>query len=297
MSNETDPYVILGLPKTASFEQIRARYKQLAKQHHPDKWSRIDSNSDEFRYHEEEFKKITVAYHLLEQGKHDGIGDEQKPRSKEDWNTIWKKMEDLLAKKNIMGHLSNLFKATMEEVGKTTVKQHYFTVPVSLEEITMKKRKKIRLFLKEDPDPFYITFPCDAFPKYETTVIKKGMILNVVLHLNALPHELYEVDEIIEGELDLFCTLRLNLWDYFNGKQLQWKHLDGRMVDVEIPPLCGKTQGHLWTKMEGYGLLGKGALYITLEWNMPSQNDWINLKLQEQEIFLNSLNKLYKNPE
>jgi hypothetical protein len=297
-----DPYDVLGLPKTASFEQIRARYKQLAKQHHPDKWSRIDSNSDEFRYHEEEFKKITVAYHLLEQGKvHGDFGGggendaSTKPRSKEDWNAVWKKMEDLLAKKNIMGHLSNLFKATLEEVGKNTITQHHFTVPVTLEEITAKKKKKIRLFLKDDPEPFYVTFSCDNYPKYETTVIKKGMILQVTLHLNALPHELYEVDEIIEGELDLFRTLRMTLWDYFNGKLFQWTHLDGRVIDIEIPPLCGKAQGFLWTKMEGYGLLGKGSLFITLEWNLPSQNDWINLTLQEQEIFLNSLNKLYKN--
>jgi DnaJ-class molecular chaperone len=304
-SNETDPYIILGLPRTATFEQIRTKYKQLAKQHHPDKWSTIDSNSDEFRYHEEEFKKITVAYHLLEQGKinSDSMGCEDdkggfyRTRSKEDWNDIWKKMEDLLKKKNILGHLSTLFKATVEEVGKSKISEHHFTVPVTLEEITARKKKKIRLFLKEDPEPFYVTIPCDQYPKYETAIVKKGITMQMVLHMKALPHELYEVDEIIEGELDLFHTLRMNLVDYFNGKTFQWKHLDGRMIEVDIPPLCGKSQGYLWKKMEHYGLLGKGSLFITLEWDLPSQKDWVKLKTLEQDNFLNALNKLHKNEE
>lgn len=313
MSTETDPYIVFGLPKTASFEQIRTKYKQLAKQHHPDKWSKLDSHSEEFRYHEEEFKKITVAYHLLEQEYSQGYGfsgfrfsnknqtgasEGAVPgnRTKEEWNTIWKKMEDLLTKKNILGHLSTLFKAAVEEVRSSSISQHHFTVPITLDEIQNRKKKKIRLFLKDDPDPFYVTFPCDNYPTYETAVVKKnGGVLQVILHMKALPHEMYEVDEIIEGELDLFHVIHLNLYDYFQGKTLEWKHIDGRMIEIDIPPLCGKPQGHLWEKKEGYGLLGKGSLYITLEWEMPSQNAWVHLKQIEQENFLGALNKLFKN--
>ena len=49
--------------------------------------------------------------------------------------------------------------------------------------------------------------------------------------------------------------------------------------------------------MEHYGLLGKGSLFITLEWDLPSQKDWVKLKTLEQDNFLNALNKLHKNEE
>lgn len=311
MIHDTDPYIILGLPRDATFEQIRIRYKQLAKQHHPDKWSNIDSQSEEYRFHEEEFKKITVAYHVLEEEKVHGnyrsntstsTSSNTSPsgngRTKEEWNDIWKRMEDLLAKKNILSHLSNLFKVAVEEVGKTRISQHHFTVPVTLEEITAKKRKKIRLFLKDNPEPFYVTFPCENYPEYETAVVRNNVVMQVKLHMKALPHERYEVDEIIEGELDLFCTLRLNLYDYFNGKSLTWTHLDGREIQVDIPPLCGKHQGYIWQKMDGYGLLGKGSLYISVEWSLPTQSQWVHISLLNQENFLDVLNIIYsEHPE
>lgn len=289
-----DPYIIMGLPRTATFEQIRARYKQLAKQHHPDKWSRIDSQSEEYRFHEEEFKKVTVAYHLLESGAGTRNGGFEHQTHKENWENVFKRMEDLLAKKNIWSHLSNLFKAAVEEVGKTHVTEHHFTVPLTLDEIQARKRKKIRLFLKDNPEPFYVTVPCDQYPEYETAIVRNGEVLQIVLHMKALPHLLYEVDEIIDGELDLFHTLHLSLFDYFNGKTVAWKHLDGRDVEITIPPLCGKPQGYLWEKLEGYGLMGKGSLFITLEWEMPTQMSWMKLGLLDQENFLGALDKLYK---
>ncbi len=51
-------YDILGIPSSSSFEEIKAAYKKLAKQHHPDK--NAGSN-----WHEEQFKKINQSYQVL----------------------------------------------------------------------------------------------------------------------------------------------------------------------------------------------------------------------------------------
>ena len=53
-----DPYQILGVPRTATQEEIRASYRKLAKQHHP------DLNPGK-KAAEERFKAIAAAYDLL----------------------------------------------------------------------------------------------------------------------------------------------------------------------------------------------------------------------------------------
>jgi len=53
-----DFYQILGVPPTASHEQIRAAYRLLARQHHPDL-------NPGMPHAEETFKMINVAYEVL----------------------------------------------------------------------------------------------------------------------------------------------------------------------------------------------------------------------------------------
>lgn len=56
---------VLGLSPPASWEQIKERYRELVKQHHPD--LHIQKNIKEHQAMEMEFKKITQAYQNLSQ--------------------------------------------------------------------------------------------------------------------------------------------------------------------------------------------------------------------------------------
>lgn len=76
-----DPYQILGVPKTAGSEDIRAAYRRLAKQHHP------DLNPGD-KAAEERFKQISAANEILsdtetrarfDRGEIDGGGAEREP--------------------------------------------------------------------------------------------------------------------------------------------------------------------------------------------------------------------------
>ncbi|MFZ5670879.1 MAG: DnaJ C-terminal domain-containing protein [Pseudomonadota bacterium] len=60
-----DPYLELGVPRTASAEEIRKAFRKLAKQHHP------DANPGN-KAAEETFKRVSAAF--------DVIGDEEKRR-------------------------------------------------------------------------------------------------------------------------------------------------------------------------------------------------------------------------
>ena len=53
-----DPYAVLGVPRTASEDEIRRAYRKLAKKHHP------DLNQGDARA-EERFKAVSTAYDLL----------------------------------------------------------------------------------------------------------------------------------------------------------------------------------------------------------------------------------------
>ena len=53
-----DPYAVLGVPRTASEDEIRRAYRKLAKKHHP------DLNQGDARA-EERFKAVSGAYDLL----------------------------------------------------------------------------------------------------------------------------------------------------------------------------------------------------------------------------------------
>jgi DnaJ-class molecular chaperone len=53
-----DPYAVLGVPRTASEDEIRRAYRKLAKKHHP------DLNHGDARA-EERFKAVSSAYDLL----------------------------------------------------------------------------------------------------------------------------------------------------------------------------------------------------------------------------------------
>src|SRR3989338_3498162 len=59
----TDPYEILGIPKNASKEEIKASYYRLSSQNHPDKVNHLDKQFQILA--DSRFKKINEAYHKL----------------------------------------------------------------------------------------------------------------------------------------------------------------------------------------------------------------------------------------
>src|SRR5215510_7679884 len=76
-----DPYEVLGVPRTASADDIKAAYRKLAKQYHPD--------LNPGKKTESQFKDVSVAYDLLsdadkrkryDRGEIDAAGNER-PRA------------------------------------------------------------------------------------------------------------------------------------------------------------------------------------------------------------------------
>ena len=62
-SNRSRYYRILGLKDGASQEEIKKAYRQLAKEHHPDKF--VNASDSDKKYHENKMKEINEAYENL----------------------------------------------------------------------------------------------------------------------------------------------------------------------------------------------------------------------------------------
>ena len=65
--DESDPYVVLGLPPSASWEEISAAHRRLAKVHHPDRL--VNAPAEERAAGDQRIRDLNVAYMELRRRK------------------------------------------------------------------------------------------------------------------------------------------------------------------------------------------------------------------------------------
>ena len=65
--DETDPYVVLGLPPSASWEEISAAHRRLAKLHHPDRQQ--NATEEERENSNRRIRDLNIAYMELRRRK------------------------------------------------------------------------------------------------------------------------------------------------------------------------------------------------------------------------------------
>ena len=65
--DESDPYVVLGLPASASWDEISAAHRRLAKLHHPD--HKHDATDEERETSNQRIRDLNIAYMELRRRK------------------------------------------------------------------------------------------------------------------------------------------------------------------------------------------------------------------------------------
>jgi DnaJ-class molecular chaperone len=58
-----DPYLVLGLPETSTWEQITASHRRLAKLHHPDRL--LNATDEDREKSEQRMRELNIAYSEL----------------------------------------------------------------------------------------------------------------------------------------------------------------------------------------------------------------------------------------
>lgn len=304
-----DAYKVLGVNRTASLQQVRARYYELAKIHHPDKLQNI--SDEEKQRHEDIFKGITVAYSKIECDKkleantsynvNGSMPDiSNTPIHPDEWRTVWNEMESIFNKPGIWNTMKDIVKDTLKDVAvkglQKLANRHHVKIPVTLEEVHAKKQKKVRLFLTNIHDPVYIIIDTGDYPLVELahSICIDGIttIITIVAELTLLPHAVYTFDDLLES-WDLFTTVRVTWIDYIQGKTLELPYIDSSSIHVDIVPFTHYIAPITFSER---GLCGLGDLYVSVELQPPdcTHTIWDDITPEKKQICIESLRCMYK---
>ena len=269
-----DPYEILGLKYPCSKSEIKQRYHELAKKHHPDKLSHL--SDEECKKHEEQFKKINVAYELLN-------NQEFQDTSHKDWKGMWSYMEQFMKNPD----MSKIFTEVIhiaKEYKKQKGSEHHVKVPITLEEVHQRKEKKLRLFLKNIEEPIFIQVDCVCYPNFLYTYITpddKTLFIHIEFILKE--HEIYSLDEFFSTH-DLLTEVKINLYEYFAGCSKTIYDLDGKEVTIQIPKYCIDN-----ITIPNKGLHYKGSINVMVRVQLPSNKEMEKIHLKNYNLILEIL--------
>lgn len=288
-----NPYDVLGVPHGSSFSTVRAQYFRLARQHHPDKLSHV--TEEERQKHEEIFKEISAAYDTLERRQAGGeaVGAEER-----DWRKVWSKVESLFQQPEVWDCVQRVFKDTVVDAMAQRAEQkkkerliHTVYMDVTLGEMHSRKVKKVQLFLQGINEPVVTRVCCADYPDARIqAVLEDGETHTIHVHMNLKEHAIYRFDDLL-GKWDLYTQVSITWVEYLTGKEVTLPSLDNREGGIVAHvPVCPRMDVPL--VVEGAGVAGKGDLYISLQWSLPSRECWEQLSANDKNDFMRILNAL-----
>lgn len=267
-----DPYEILGLKYPSTKEEIKIRYYELAKKHHPDKLAHLPL--EERAVHEELFKKINVAYKLLTE-------KDLNDTSQNEWKGMWSYMDNFMSDPTMLKNMGDLLKNMVNvarEYKKQKGSEHHIKVEVTLEEIHNRKEKKLRLFLKNRSDPVFINVDCGNYPDFlYTHITPSEQTLFIHIEFILKQHDVYILDDLFDTN-DLLTEIPITFYEYLTGCEKTLIYLDGKSFTITIK----KWNLDLFI-IDNKGLHEKGVLRIIPKIILPDENDFLSMDLKDFE--------------
>ncbi|KIX84629.1 DnaJ C-terminal domain-containing protein [Thermus filiformis] len=252
-----DYYAILGVPRTATQEEIKRAYKKLARQYHPD----VNKSPDA----EERFKEINEAYAVLSDPEkrrvYDQYGTTQAPPPPppEGWDFSEFEVEDF------SDFFQSLFGGGLFGGRRTRTRGRDLRaeLPLSLEEAYRGGRRTVQVGgrgVTVDIPPGVEDGAVLRLPGLGAPGNPPGDLLLVVRHL---PHPVFR----LEGK-DVYATLDVPAPIAVVGGRVRAPTLDGP-VEVTIPP---RTQTGRKLRLRGKGWPGRGGrgdMYLEVRVTIP----------------------------
>lgn len=274
-----DPYEILGLTHTATYEQVRERYKSLAIANHPDKLHHL--STEERSEREDYFKRVTVAYNMIvESGGKTSAATDGTTASARYWRDIWERV----ASKNVW--------ATFVDVADSYLRRskHRVRVPVTFADVRLERLKRVQLFLRGVEEPVRLTVRCEEFPattyEYEAADGSYHHIDIELVWASGGDDGLFDVDD--EG--NLYICVSLNWWTYIHGTEFILPYVDGSEVTVKVPPFHALGEDIV---MPTLGVRPTKDLRVELELIGVSTDQWHTVSDAERDEFCRILKKMY----
>jgi curved DNA-binding protein len=273
-----DYYEVLGVPRTATADDIKRAYRTLARKHHPDL-----QTSGERDKAAERFKEINEAYEVLsdaeKRAKYDALGSEwrkgmdftppagESPPGEPGFGT-WGNLDEF----------SDFFASMFGRTGRQhrgrspnrrRGRDNEAEIPLSLEDLLHPGRRRINLGDRN----LDIDIPRGVRDGTVLRLAGQGRpgvggepAGDLYLHVRVLPHARYR----LLGD-DLEVDLPLWPWQAVLGDQVEIETLDGR-VALKVPP---GTQSGQRLRLRGRGLPradgSRGDLFASIRIVVPER--------------------------
>jgi curved DNA-binding protein len=222
-------YSVLGIEPTATSEQIKAAYRKLARQHHP------DSGGDA-----EKFKQVTEAYDVLKDPHKRAAFDHRSTRIHINAGDVF---DDL--------HAAFTFKQRQTQQRRN--KNLTIEVEINLEETLTDTSKTVSIKHVNGKRKFVNV----TIPKGTVTGNLKYRGLGDHSHSDVSPGDLLvkvvtktHPDFVVEGT-DLKQSITISVWEAMLGTSVRVKTLSAKMVQVQIP---AGTQHGTVLNVPGHGI-------------------------------------------
>jgi len=272
-----DPYAVLGLPHGADLAAVKARYRELALRHHPDKLYGM-SEEDKAK-NTELFKEITVAYQIILEGGGGGAGWGGIGADADGhWSRVWERVEKMFQRKEIWSFMGDVLKdvASKYRTAQAEAVPHAFDLTVGLRDVYENRPKKLRLFLKGLDDPVIVRAYCGSYPEYRTTYTSFDAEYDIRVRLHVREDDAwpYTIDTLF-GTKDLYTEVTISWAEAITGVTRELPYLSGGTVAVVVPPFWTED-GRGPIVLKGLGATGHSseAMYVSVRVRGPTEAAW-----------------------
>jgi len=291
---KNDPYLILGISKNSSFNEIKKAYRKIALDNHPDK--HYNKSEDVKKIYTNKFNEATEAYNYLINNKNnlfenDYLFEEDDIKT---WKDLWydminntdetkdfiKNLAKIFIEKDIIGKKNkNVYKFTNLPI------THNITLYVTYNEVYNNIKKKLRLILKNVNEPIFIDIFCgNSYPNITKIYIDDDDIEhNIIINFKLTNDENFtHITYDNNNKIDLIYNIKLNLVHYLYGYHNKILYIDNNLLDIYIPPFNKE-----FYEIEEKGINNGNLIFKILYTNIDI-NKFNNLSLENK----NELNRL-----
>lgn len=226
-----DHYAILGIPKTASPDEIKKAYRKLASQHHPDK------GGDTKR-----FQEIQTAYEVLSD-----------PQRKQAYDSPAKNFTQQGFPEGFSfgfggpNDIHDIFNHMFRQQRNPNAKQVYRTiVEITLEQAYSGLSQSLKIQTHNSNHIINIEIPKGINTgdqiRYENLIPNASLIVEFRVASNL------KYDRRAQ---DLYSNYPISVLDLIAGGSFEFTTISGKTLEVKVPP---KTQPHMHMKIAGEGM-------------------------------------------